>query len=113
MPSALVLIIQVHPAIARVWRNERSVILEEERRGNLGNHANRCFCSFFLFVDAAIVLTRKSRILLADDTFNSAKFPSLLGSTHDCIVCEGMLVELATNNRPCCQWGFRELSGLS
>jgi hypothetical protein len=89
-----------------VWRNESSVILEEERRGNLGNLANHCLGSHFLFVDVAIVLTQKSRISLANDTFNSAKFPSLFGNPHDCIVGEGMLVELAANNCLCCLSGI-------
>lgn len=66
-----------------VWRNERRVVLEEEGRGNLGNLANHCVGSLFLFVDVAIVLTHKSRISLADDTLDSAEFPSLFGSTHD------------------------------
>ena len=84
-----------------VWRNERSIILEEERRGDLGNLANHCFGSLILFVDVVIVLTQKSRISLADDTSNSAKFPSLFGNPHDCIVGEGMLAELAANNCLC------------
>lgn len=80
-----------------VWGFERSVVLEEERRGNLGNLANYSLGSLFLLVGIAIFWTLKSRIALADDTFNSAKLPSLFRNTHDCIVGGGMLVELAAN----------------
>jgi hypothetical protein len=48
--------------------------------------------------------------LLADDTFDSAKFPSLFGNPHDCIVGEGMLVELAANNCLCLSVGDFRLS---
>ena len=85
----------------RVWRHERSVVLEEERRGNLGNFANYCVRSLLLFVDVALVLTQKSRISLADDTFNGTEFSSLFGNTHDCIAGGGMLVGLAANNCLC------------
>lgn len=85
----------------RVWGHERSVVLEEERRGNLGNFANHCIRSLLLFVDVALVLTQKSRISLADDTFNGAEFSSPFGNTHDCIVGGGMLVGLAANNCLC------------
>ena len=73
-----------------VWRNERSVILEEERRGNLRNLANHCLDGLFLFVDVAIVLTQKSHISLANDTFNSAKIPNLSGNPHElCLPMSG------------------------